>query len=132
MGMLSWGRPGCLAVPPRLRAFLGRSDRRPLKDSRTKVSSASTIPLKARACRLQGRAETDDANETPSSDGFRRAPRPSPALALDHRARVIEPAVLLAQMRHRRPGQRIEGAPAALAAKPQKPMRAAPADDFAA
>ena len=54
------------------------------------------------------------------------------ALALDHRARVIEPAVLLAQMRHRRPGQRIEGAPAALAAKPQKPMRAAPADDFAA
>ena len=54
------------------------------------------------------------------------------ALALDHRARVIEPAVLLAQMRHRRLGQRIEGAPAALAAKPQKPMRAAPADDFAA
>src|SRR6202042_407023 len=35
-------------------------------------------------------------------------------------------------MRHRRLGQRIEGAPAALAAKPQKPMRAAPADDFAA
>ena len=54
------------------------------------------------------------------------------ALALDHRARVIEPAVLLAQMRHRRLGQRIEGAPAALAAKPQKPMRAAPANDFAA
>src|SRR5271169_6200594 len=54
------------------------------------------------------------------------------ALALDHRARVIEPAVLLAQMRHRRLGQRIEGAPAALAAKPQKPMRAAPADDFSA
>jgi hypothetical protein len=53
------------------------------------------------------------------------------ALALDRRARVIEPFLLLAQMRHWRLGQRIEGAPAALAAKPQ-PMRAAPADDLAA
>jgi hypothetical protein len=54
------------------------------------------------------------------------------AFALDHRARVIEPFLLLAQMRHWRLGQRIEGAPAALAAKPQQPMRAAPADDLAA
>src|SRR6202042_1477332 len=54
------------------------------------------------------------------------------ALALDHRARVIEPLLLLAQMRHGRLGQRIEGAPAALAAKPQKSVRAAPADDLAA
>jgi hypothetical protein len=53
------------------------------------------------------------------------------AFALDHRARVIKPFVLLAQMRHRRLGQRIEGAPAALAAKPQKPMRAAPANNLA-
>src|SRR3984885_13747951 len=54
------------------------------------------------------------------------------AFALDHRARVIKPFLLLAQMRHRRLGQRIEGAPAALAAKPQKSVRAAPADDLAA
>jgi hypothetical protein len=54
------------------------------------------------------------------------------ALAFDHRSGVIEPALLLAQMRHRRFGQRVEGAPAALAAKPQKAVRAAPADDLAA
>src|ERR1700728_1398773 len=44
--MLSERSPGCLAGPPRLRALRGRSDHRPLKDSRMKVSSASTIPLK--------------------------------------------------------------------------------------
>src|ERR1700723_4077561 len=54
------------------------------------------------------------------------------AFSLDHRPGVIKPFFLLAQMRHWRLGQRIEGAPAPLAAKPQKPMRAAPADDLAA
>src|ERR1700690_2019091 len=54
------------------------------------------------------------------------------AFALDHRARMIKPFFLLAQMRHRRLGQRVEGASATLAAKPQKPMRTAPADDLAA
>ena len=54
------------------------------------------------------------------------------ALALDHRTRVIKPLLLLAQMRHRRLGQRVEGAPATLAAEPQKPVRAAPTDDLAA
>src|ERR1700729_2278385 len=54
------------------------------------------------------------------------------AFALDHRLGVIEPLLLLAQMRHRRFGQPIEGAPATLAAEPQKPVRAAPADDLAA
>ena len=54
------------------------------------------------------------------------------ALAFDHRSGVIEPAVLLAQMRHWGLGQRVERAPTALAAKPQKSVRAAPADDFAA
>src|ERR1700722_9528944 len=54
------------------------------------------------------------------------------ALAFDHRSGVIEPAVLLAQMRHGRLGQRVERAPATLAAKPQKAMRAPPADDLAA
>ena len=53
------------------------------------------------------------------------------ALALDHRPGVIKPFLLLAQMRHRRLGQRIEGAPTAFAAKPQKSVRAAPTDDLA-
>jgi len=53
------------------------------------------------------------------------------ALALDHRPGVSEPLFLLAQMRHRRFGQRIEGAPAAPAAEPQKPIRTAPTDDLA-
>jgi hypothetical protein len=52
------------------------------------------------------------------------------ALAFDHRSGVIEPAFLLAQMRHGRPGQRVERAPAALATEAQKSVRAAPADDF--
>ena len=54
------------------------------------------------------------------------------ALALDHRPRVIEPTLLLAQMRQRRLGQGVEGASATLAAQPQQPMRTAPADDLAA
>jgi hypothetical protein len=37
--------------------------------------------------------------------------------ALDHRPGVIEPPLLLAQMRHRGLGQRVECAPATLAAK---------------
>ena len=45
------------------------------------------------------------------------------ALALDHRARVIKPLLLLAQMRHRRLGQRVEGVQ--LAVEPQKPVRVA-------
>src|SRR5271167_4049851 len=36
--------PRLAALPPRLRGALGRSRRLPLKDSRMKVSSASTIP----------------------------------------------------------------------------------------
>ena len=53
-------------------------------------------------------------------------------LARDHRPGVIGPALLLAQMRHRRLGERVERAPATLAAKPQQPVRAAPADDRSA
>ena len=44
-------------------ALRGRSDQRPLNDSRMKVSSASTIPLNVRA-----RGETDAANGRPSSE----------------------------------------------------------------
>src|SRR6201999_1949136 len=54
------------------------------------------------------------------------------ALALDHPPGVVEPLLLLAQMRHRRLGQSVEGAPAALAAKPQQPVGTTPADDLAA
>src|SRR6202042_152009 len=109
-----------------------RSDHRPLKDSRTKVSSASTIPLKLRGLWTAARAQK------PMSPAERRRRMNAAqlrglgqALALDHRPGVIEPFLLLAQMRHRRLGQRIEGAPTALAAKPQKSVRAAPTDDLA-
>src|SRR5579863_2957928 len=53
------------------------------------------------------------------------------ALAFDHCPGVIEPLLLLAQMRHRRFGQRVERAPAGLATVPQKSIRTAPADDLA-
>src|ERR1700722_17547180 len=53
------------------------------------------------------------------------------ALALDHRPGLIEPSILLAQMRHRRPGQGVEGAFAAFAAESQKPVGAAPTDNLA-
>src|SRR5574337_694765 len=53
------------------------------------------------------------------------------APALDRRLGVSEPTLLLAQTRHWRLGQRVEGAPAVLAAEPQQSMRTAPADDFA-
>ena len=45
MGMFSKNRPGCFALPPRLRGRRGKSERRPLNDSRMNVSSASTIPV---------------------------------------------------------------------------------------
>jgi hypothetical protein len=53
------------------------------------------------------------------------------ALVLDHRPGVIEPLLLLAQMRHRRFGQRVERTPATLAAISHKLVRTAPADDLA-
>ena len=55
--------------------------------------------------------------------------RPGQAFALDHRPSVVEPTLPFVQMRHRRLGERIEGAPATLAAEPRKPMRASPGDD---
>ena len=45
-GICSADRPALAAFPPRLRAGRGRSDRLPLNDSRMKVSSASTIPVR--------------------------------------------------------------------------------------
>src|SRR5471032_592165 len=45
-GICSTDSPRLLALPPRLRDFLGRSDRFPLKDSSMNVSSASTKPDK--------------------------------------------------------------------------------------
>ena len=104
------GEGQILAVPPRLRAFLGRSDRRPLKDSRTKVSSARRFLSSPGACRLPGRAKpmTPTKRRRRMDSAERRGLRQ--ALALDHRARVIEPAVLLAQMRHRRLVSVLKGA----------------------
>jgi hypothetical protein len=86
-----------------------------------KVSSASTIPLSAGLV-ARGGAEKPMA----PAEGRRRVNAAErrglrQALALDHRSGVIEPAVLLAQMRHRRLGQRVEGAPATLATEAQRP-----------
>ena len=123
--MLSEWSPGCLAGPPRLRALRGRSDHRPLKDSRMKVSSASTIPrsrhglLTAGARRNRCRQRKAVVGCTPSWPGF--CLRSSPG--------VIEPTLPFVQMRHRRLGQPVEGAPATLAPEPRKPMRASPGDD---
>ena len=100
----------------------GRTDHRPLKDSRTKVSSASTILLQRSrlvACRgaekpmplAEGRRRMNAAERR----GLRQP------LALDHRSGVIEPALLLAQMRQRRLGQGVEGASATLAANRKRP-----------
>ena len=122
---------GCRAVPPRLRALRGRSDQRPLKDSRMKVSSASTIPLKLRGLSSAARqepmppAERGGRMDAAQFRGLRQA------LALDHRLGVSEPLLLLAQMRHGRSGQGVERASATLAAESQQPVRAAPADDLA-
>ena len=52
------------------------------------------------------------------------------ASAFEHRPGVVEPALPLAQARHRRLGQRVEGSPAALAAKPGEPVRPSPGDDL--
>jgi hypothetical protein len=128
--MLSEWSPGCRAAPPRLRALRGRSDHRPLKDSRMKVSSASTIPLKLRVL-VGGRS----AQKPMPPAKRRRRMHPAKlgrfrqAFAFDHRPGVVEPALPFVQMRHRRLGERIEGARATLAAEPRKPMRASPADD---
>src|SRR3954464_12398535 len=45
MGICSPDSPRLAALPPRLRAARGRSERLPLNDSRMKVSSASTMPF---------------------------------------------------------------------------------------
>ena len=51
------------------------------------------------------------------------------AFAFDHRPGVVEQTLPFVQMRHRRLGERIEGAPASLAAEPRKPMRASRRDE---
>jgi hypothetical protein len=50
--------------------------------------------------------------------------------AFDHRLRLIEPAILLAQPSHRRLGRGVEGAPARFAAIPRQAVRSAPADNL--
>ena len=55
--MFSKERPGCLALPPRLRGGRGRPDLRPLNDSRMERSSASTMPAQRLRLVQRGRAE---------------------------------------------------------------------------
>lgn len=65
-GICSTDNPRFAALPPRFRDFLGRPERLPLKDTKTKVSSLSTIPFGVSlACRRTARQGTDAASETP-------------------------------------------------------------------
>ena len=102
--------PDALAGPPRLRALRGRSDHRPLKDLRMKVSSASTIPLSF--LRLVG-GRSAQKPMPPAKRRRRMHPaklgRLGQAFAFDHRPSVVEPTLPFVQMRHRRLGERIEG-----------------------
>ena len=129
-GMLSEWRPGCLAGPPRLLS-LARQIRPPALEG----------------FKDEGFVHLDDSAQFSGLVGARSAQKPMPpakrrrrmhsaklgrpgqAFALDHRPSVVEPTLPFVQMRHRRLGERIEGAPAALAAEPRKPMRASPGDD---
>src|SRR4029077_6137314 len=97
-----------------------------------KVSSASTIPRSVRGLLAAARAETDAASGRRRRMNAAQLRGPGQARAFAHRARVRGPFLLLAQMRHRRLGQPVEGAPATLAAEPQQPVRATPANDLAA
>ena len=98
----------------------------------------------------EGLVRLDDSAQRSRLVGRRRAEKPMPpaegrrrmnaaqlgglrqAPAFDHRSGMIEPTLLLAQMRHGRFGQRVERASATLAAEPQQPVGAAPTDDLAA
>ena len=117
----------------RFRAFLGRSDQRPLKDLRMKVSSASTIPLKPRGLSLAGarrnrcRQRKAVVGWTPHSAAVfaRLSPSIIARACSSHFSflRRCAIGVLVSALKVR---------PQAIAAKPQKPIRAAPADDLAA
>ena len=95
-----------------------------------KVSSASTISLK-----LSGLVGGRSAQKPMPPAKRRRRMHPAKlgrlgqAFAFNHRPGVIEPTLPFVQMRHRRLGEPIEGAPATLAPEPRKPMRASPGDD---
>ena len=128
--MLSEWSPGCLAGPPRL------------------LSLARQIgPPALEGFKDEGFVRLDDSAQLSGLVGGRSAQKPMPpakrrrrmhpaklgclgqAFAFDHRPGVVEPTLPFVQMRHRRLGERIEGAPATLAAEPQQPARASPGDD---
>ncbi len=122
IGMFSKKRPGCLALPPRLRGGRGRPDLWPLNDLRMKVSSASTMPLSVLGLSSAGEPRNRRRQRRPRGGdatfgGLRHAG------SLDHRLGVVEPLLLLAQPRHRRLRQGVERAPAALAAERQPSAR---------
>ena len=89
-----------------------------------KVSSASTIPLNVSRLVHRWRSQ----KPMPPAEGRRRMHAAKPgrlrqAFPLDHRLGVVEPALPFTQMRHRRFGQRVERAPATLAAELRIPTQ---------
>src|SRR5271157_2430435 len=127
MGICSADRPRLAALPPRLRDALGRSQRLPLKDSRMKVSSASTIPDRhgglSRLSADRNRCLHRNAVVYGHLAAFRGL---RDRLAGDQRLRLVRPAILVMQAGQRRPGQRVECLPAARAAVPRLAASLAP------
>src|SRR5271165_1285712 len=89
------------------------------------------FPSAFAACPRKERPKTGDASESRRRVHAAKLGRLGKAFAFDHRLRVSEPTLSLAQMRHRAFGQGVEGACAALAAEPRKFARASPGDNFA-
>ena len=106
--MLSEWRPDAWPAAPFARLPAVRPPA--LKDSRMKVSSASTIPLSFLGLSAAG-APRNRCRQRNAVVGCTRKARPSwQAFAFDHR-RAWSNQRSFVQMRHRRLGERIEGAP---------------------
>ena len=126
-GICSADRPRLAALPPRLRDALGRSRRLPLKDSRMKVSSASTIPdRRGGLSRLSADRKPMSPPERGGVDHLAAFRGLRDRLAGDQRLRLVRPAILVMQAGQRRPGQRVECLPAARAAVPRLAASLAP------
>jgi len=129
-GICSADRPRLADLPPLLRDFRGMSDRLPLNDSRMKVSSPSTIPVKvlglspaSEARNLWSPAKRRGVMHAASASRFRGAD------AVDHGLGLRGPFVLHTQIRQRRFRQGVERAPTGFAAVARQIARPTPMHD---
>src|SRR5208337_4281037 len=126
-GICSADRPRLAALPPRRRAGLARPPRRPLNDSRMKVSSASTTPER-RLGLSKLRAARNRCRHRKAVLGWiwQRSAALARLSPFDQGSRLIEPAILLVQAGHRSAGERIESIAAFDAAIARQTSRFAP------